>query len=348
MSRRVALAICGAVLLLALAVPPFVASNSYVIHILVMCCYFAYLGSCWNLLGGYAGQPSLGHAAFIGIGAYTSTVLFRDFGITPWLGMWAGGLLAALFGLLAGYATFHYRVRDIYFLLVTLAFAEILRIVMINIQHVGGASGISVTLKNDPLAFQFSEKLPYYYIGLAMLLAVIGVSYLFSRSKVGFYCVAIRENEDAAQALGVPVVRYKLIATALSAFLSALGGTFFAQYVTFIDPFSIMGMSLSVEVLIYPIIGGVGTVLGPTIGALILVPLAEGTRSLTGTGQTGVSLMVYSAFMVIAILFMPEGILGILRSRGLLRDAEAAEPDEPPGVESRPVVLGPSAGREGL
>jgi branched-chain amino acid transport system permease protein len=189
--------------------------------------------------------------------------------------------------------------------------------------------------------FQFDTKLPYYYVMLVMTLGVLAVTYWFSQSKLGFYCVAIRENEDAAQALGVPIVRYKLFATGLSAFLSALAGTFFAQYVTFIDPFSIMGMALSIEVLIYPIIGGPGTVFGPLIGAAVLVPIAEVTRTLSGAGQTGLHLMVYGGFLIFAIMFMPEGLVGLLRSRGWLRRLTART------TVSTKAALGREAHREG-
>jgi len=301
-------------------IPHMFTLSSYILHILIMIFYFSYLSSCWNLLGGIAGQHSMGHSAFVGLGAYTSTFLLLKVGLNPWIGMLLGGVVAALAGLFIGYLSFNYRLRGLYFLLITIAFAEILHILFSNIRSLGGASGLVVPLKEEGLInFQFSSKVPYYYIILAMLSFIILFSYLISRRRLGYYLVAIRENEEAARAVGIWVINYKLLATTISAFLSAFGGTFYAQYTYFIDPSTALGIGLSVEILIYPIVGGVGTVLGPFIGASVLYPLAELSRIILGAKTTGAHLMVYGAILIVIMMFAPRGVLGLFDDIFLMR-----------------------------
>jgi len=297
-----------------LAVVPYLFQvSSYTLHVLIMILYFSYLSSCWNLLGGFAGQHSIGHSAFVGLGAYTSTFLFLQFGLNPWLGMLLGGGVAALAGLFIGYLSFHYRLRGLYFVLVTIAFAEILTILFSNIREIGGASGLVVPLKQEGFGlFQFRSKIPYYHVILAMTAFIILFCHRVSRSRLGYYLMAIRENEEAARAVGIPAMNYKLLATSLSAFLSAFGGTFYAQYTYFIDPPTVLGFGLSIEILIYPIVGGIGTVLGPLVGASLLYPLAEFIRTLLGAKTTGIHLMVYGGILVAIMILAPRGILGIL------------------------------------
>jgi branched-chain amino acid transport system permease protein len=186
---------------------------------------------------------------------------------------------------------------------------------VLNLRGLGGASGIVVPFGgSSPLYFQFESKVTYYYTGLTFLLMAVCVSYIIRRGRLGFYFVAIRENEDAAQALGINVLRYKLIATALSAFLSAFGGTFYAQYIFFIDPESLLSIGLSIEILIYPIFGGIGTVLGPVVGTFVLYPVGEVARYFWGGAVSGIHLLFYGGFLMIAIIFMPAGIVGLYRT----------------------------------
>lgn len=294
-------------------IPPVLRPSSYVLHIFVMMSYFAYLSSCWNLVGGFAGQHSMGHAAFVGLGAYTSTFLLLETGLNPWLGMLTGGLVAAVAGLSLGYLTFRYRVKGLYFLLVTIAFAEILSILFSNVRPLGRASGLVVPVtKQGLLYFQFQDKVPYYYVILAMLVFMVLLTYFLSRRKLGLCLAAIRENEDAARAVGIKAMDYKLLATAMSAFFAAFGGTFYAQYTFFIDPPTVFGIDLSVQLLIYAIVGGVGTVFGPVVGAFLLYPLGELIRAVFGANTTGVSLMFYAAVLIAIVIFAPQGILGLL------------------------------------
>jgi len=293
---------------------PLLNLSSYTLNILIMMFFFGYLAIGWNVLGGFAGQHSLGHAAFVGMGAYTSTFLFSVYGLSPWIGMWIGGVLAAIFGWFLGYAAFRCGLKGPFFLLVTIAAAQIVMLLVLNIRTLGGASGITVPFKgNFPWLFQFENKVVYYYVALGLLLMGIMISLLIHRTRLGYYFVAIRENDDAAQALGINILYHKLIATALSAFLSALGGTFYAQYILFIDPESILSLGLSIEIMVYPILGGVGTVLGPVIGAFILYPVGELARYLWGGATAGIHLLFYGAFLVISIIFMPEGVMGLFR-----------------------------------
>ncbi len=300
---------------LALVAPPF--ASPYVVHVLVLLLFFAYLGAAWNVLGGYAGQFSFGHAAFFGIGAYASTLLLVQAGVSPWLGLWAGGLAAAGFGCFAGYLAFRYGLRGPYFALVTLAFAEMLRLVAVNWMAIGGPMGILIPLPRGGDSWwrlQFREKLPYYYVMLGLLVGVLVLTRRLERSRLGYTLAAIRENEDAAEAAGVDTLRAKLAAMALSSFLTALGGSFYAQYFSFIDPTLVFGVPVSVEILLRPIVGGPGTLAGPLLGSLVLTPLSELTRWAM-RGRPGVDLMLYGAVLVAVITFLPRGLVGAIGTR---------------------------------
>ena len=302
---------------LAVALPPL--ASPYLIHVLVLVLFYAYLGAAWNILGGYAGQFSFGHAAFFGIGAYTSTLLLARAGVSPWLGLWAGGLLAAGFGCFAGYLAFRHGLRGPSFALVTLAFAEMLRLIALNWAAIGGPMGILIPLPKDGNAwwrFQFREKLPYYYVMLALLGLALWLTRRLERSRLGYTLAAVRENEDAAEASGVDTLSVKLTAMAFSSFLTALGGSFYAQYFSFIDPTLAFGVPVSVEILLRPIVGGPGTLLGPLLGSVALTPLSELTRWLI-RGRPGLDVMVYGVVLVLVITFLPRGLVGALvRVRG--------------------------------
>jgi branched-chain amino acid transport system permease protein len=289
---------------------------SHEIHVLIQVLMFAYLAYCWNVLGGFAGQLSFGHPLFMAVGAYTSTLMLLKLGISPWIGMVVGALLAAMLGIFIGFLSFRYGVKGTYFSLVTLAFMEIARIVALNTEAIGGAMGLYIPIKHtDFLRFEFAEKAHYYYVMLAFVLLALAITGWLQHSVRGRRLVAIRENEDAAQALGINLLSHKLFATALSAALTAMGGTLYAQYITFIDPDTLLNMSLGIEITIYAIVGGVGTLLGPLVGAALLVPIAELVRASLGQSHAGVHLIVYGAVLMAVILFAPEGLLGLLRTR---------------------------------
>lgn len=286
-------------------------------HVLIQILMAAYLGYCWNVLGGFAGQLSFGHALFMAVGAYTSTLLLLGAGVSPWLGMVAGGLLAAALGVFIGYLSFRYGIRGTYFGLVTLAFAEIARNVALNWNSIGGAMGLYIPIQsNDVWNLKFVDKAGYYHVVLGFLLLALGVTAWLERSRVGHCLLAIRENEDAARALGVDVMRGKLLATAISAFMTALGGTLYAHYVTFIDPHTLLNMNMAIEIMIYAIVGGIGTLWGPLLGAAVLVPLAEVMRASLGKSYAGIHLVVYGAVLMAIVMFAPDGLVGLLRRFG--------------------------------
>lgn len=284
--------------------------GDYYIHLVTTILLFGYLGVAWNILGGYAGQFSFGHAAFFGIGAFTSTLLQIHAGVNPWIGIFLAGVAGLLLGLFIGSLSFRYGLRGPYFALAMLALAEMLRVVAVQWMSVRYPLGIVIPLKGDSFwDFQFSSRVPYYYIILSMLAIVLYLIRVIEGKRIGSYFKAIRENENAAETLGINLFKYKLLAMALSSSLTAMGGTFYAQYYLTIDEEAAFGVGVSIEILLGPIIGGAGTVFGPLLGAGILETLSEGTRNLLG-GYSGVHLMLYGAILVFVIIFLPKGILG--------------------------------------
>jgi branched-chain amino acid transport system permease protein len=302
-----------AVLALALILPSLVANASQ-LNYAILVLMIAQAGVAWNILGGYAGQVSLGHAAFYGIGAYTSTQLLLVFGLSPWIGMLAGGSMAVLFALAIGWPCF--RLKGHYFAMATIAIAEILQIVVTNWDWLGGAVGISLPLAETGWwGFVFNKsKVPYYYIILGLLLLTMGASWLIERSFLGYYFRAIKDEPEAARSIGIDLKRYKLIAIAASSFLTALGGTFYAQKELFIDPGSTMATSLSIKIALVAILGGVGTLGGPVIGALILTAIEEATRAMFGGTGRGTDLIIYALLIIGVAVFYPSGIAGWWRN----------------------------------
>lgn len=319
----------AAALLLAL---PLAVTDEYYLHVFVGILYFAYMASAWNIVCGYTGQLSLGHSALCGIGGYVSTLLLINAGLSPWIGMFAGAVCATGVGVLIGWPCF--RLRGPYFALTTIAFAEILRIWTENTEEIfgvelRGAQGLSVPLKGHaPALFQFDGKVPYYYIILAMLVAVMATAWWMERSRIGFYLKAIRADQDGAEALGVNSTRYLLSAMAVSSFLTALGGSYYAQYFRYINPERNMGLDLSIELALMGIVGGQGTVLGPVLGAFLLTPAGEITRATLGGKFPGLHLVIYGLVLILAMLFLPKGLIQPLRRlRGRTPvDARAAGP----------------------
>jgi branched-chain amino acid transport system permease protein len=310
LARWLALAALAALLALPAVLTP------YGLTIFIFIFFYAFLGQAWNIVSGYAGQLSAGHAAFVGVGAYTSAKLAIAYGLTPWVGMFLGGLAAALLGAGVGYLGFRFGLRGFYFILLTVAVAEICRLVTLHVDALGGALGLFITFTGDPWMFQFQDSRAHYYIGLGFMLAGTGVAWLVERSRVGAYLVAIREDEDAAEALGVDTLRVKLIAMVLSAFLTGVGGTFYAYLIFSLQPAAVFGIPLSVDIIIRPVVGGVGTLMGPILGSFILSPLAEVSRAyLAGSGWSGLHLVVYGVLLVAVVLFLPEGAYPYLRRR---------------------------------
>lgn len=306
----------GAAGLVALALP-FAVPDPYFIHSCIVVLFFAYMATSWNFVCGYVGQLSLGHAMFAGIGGYATVLTFSHFGLSPWFGMIAGGVLAAALSVVVGYPTF--RLKGPYFALATIAFAEMIRIWVENTDSflglpLNGAAGLTVPLVNESwAAFQFNSKMPYYYVILAMLTLVLAATWRLERSKLGFYLKAIRGDRDAAEALGISPARHQLIALAISAFMTALGGGFYAQFFRYVNADRLIGVELSIDMALMSIIGGQGTVFGPLLGAVLLAPIAEIARAELGGVLPGLHIVIYGVILILAVLYLPKGLIAPLR-----------------------------------
>jgi branched-chain amino acid transport system permease protein len=287
-------------------------SNAFAIDIGIRVLLFAFIGVAWNLMGGYAKQLSLGHAAFFGLGAYTSTILLIRFEISPWVGMLAGGVVAMLASLPIGALCF--RLRGPYFAIATIATAQVLMLLFLKFRDFAwGAEGTTIpNLGDAPLMMQFDGKFSYYYIALALLTIGLLITYAIERSWIGYYLVAVGEDEDAAEAVGVDALRMKRYIYLISAFLTALAGTFYVQYIYFIDPNVAFSFNVSVEAALVSIVGGIGTLWGPVLGTVLLEPTSALLQSWLGGGRGGVQLTVYSLILIAVILYRPAGLIGVL------------------------------------
>lgn len=295
-------------ILMVLFTLPIYTSN-YFLHIIIITLMFAFSSQAWNIISGYTGQFSFGHAAFFGVGAYISTILLVEYNITPWIGMFIGATIAAAIAFLIGFLTFRYKLKGAYFSLATLAFAEMLRVIVKNTDFFKKTMGIMIPLEIDPFLYQFQTRSGYYYTILILTIIITIIVYFISRSRLGFNLVAIRENEDAAQSLGVRTYKNKMIAITLSGGLTAFAGTFYAQYLLFVKPEIAFSSDVSVSILMPAIVGGIGTVAGPIIGSFIVTPLGELTSNLF-SGLAGTNLIAYGLIIIIIIIFMPEGVVG--------------------------------------
>jgi len=306
----------GLVVLFLLLIFPMVVTQIFPLQVMILVFMYAMLGVAWNIMGGYAGMFSFGQAAFFGIGAYTSSFLLMTFHVNPWIGLIAGGAVAALVAAAIGYPCSN--LRGHYFAIASIAFAEIVRVHFNNWTLVNAAEGISLPMLDESfINFMFhNSKVPYYYIMLAFLIIALVVCYFVAQSKMGYYFRAIKESHNVAEVLGVNVVRYRLIAIMISAFLSAMAGTFYAQYVLYIDPESVMLLAISVQIVLLSMLGGAGSVMGPVIGAAVLIPIAEVTRVWLGHRGTGVDMLIYGFLITIISVYQPQGVWGLLSRIG--------------------------------
>jgi len=299
-------------LIVVLAIAPLFTGSQYVLSIAVMTLLYAYLALSWNVLGGIAGQLSLGHSAYFGIGAYASTWLFVNMGISPWIGMWFGAALAIVAAVIVGMSSLH--LRGAYFALATIASAMVIKTLVENADDLlGGPRGMEVTLLRDaPWQFQSTSKEFYYVIALVFVVLALIINWRILRSRYGYYLAAVRNDQDAALALGVPTTRYKLYAAMISAAMTAIGGTFYAQFVLFVSPDKVFGANLGVVIAVVCIIGGRGTLWGPVLGALLLLPSEELARSFSG-GLLGADMMLYGLLLMLVIWYEPRGLVAIFQ-----------------------------------
>ena len=330
--------ILGMVILAGLFFFPRAVESPYALHIMILFFLSTIMGESWNIVGGYTGQYSVGHAAYFGAGAYTTMILMQFKQIPPWYGLIAGIVVALVVSLVIGSICF--RLRGPYFVLASIAVAEILRLCAMNMKDLtNGAEGILAT-EIPPLTIggtvvtDFISKVPFYYIGLVIAILTIAVTYLVQHSKLGYYFQAIREDQDAAHSLGINLSIYKNIALAISAVFTSLAGSFYAIYIGFIDPPTVLALDISVQIVLICIIGGIGTIWGPVVGSLVLVPLSEALRSnliaqgifklglADETSGIGIFLkehlahahaLIYGILVVVVILFMPDGVLGYVK-----------------------------------
>jgi branched-chain amino acid transport system permease protein len=310
----------GLLVLALLAVPLLLGTRPFELRLLTLMFLYATMGQAWNLLAGYAGQTSLGHGMFFGLGAYASTLAVIEAGLNPWLGGLLGGAVAAAVGVAIGFGCF--RLKGHYFVIATLVLAESLNLAFSDWDLVGGAMGLNLPIE-DPslLSFQFHhDKRPYYYIALVMLVLVTALIVWLDRRKTGHVLRAIRDDEDATRSLGFSPLRYKLLAMALSAGIIGFCGTFYAQFVLFIDPPSVLSLPLSVMIALVGVFGGIGTVSGPILGAAVLITLSEYARVWFSGGGRGLDQLIYGALIMLVAVYRPAGLVSFFGRRA--RSAE--------------------------
>ncbi len=310
------------VLAVLLLLPILLQNEPYYQEILTFVFLWGAMSGAWNIVGGYAGKFSLGHAAFFGIGAYTSGLLYTKLGISPWLGMFGGMLLSVIFALLIGVVTL--RLKGKFFALCTIAFGMLVEIMAVYLRGVtGGSEGLLIPYEPGFWNMTFASKVVWAYIFLALMLGVYGVSRWLDKSALGYRLSALREDEDAAEALGVNTLAGKLSSITISAAITALGGSLFAQYFLWLEPNFCVSLDLSQQFALISIIGGMGTAIGPLVGAAIITPLQIFLRAAFGSAASGMSMMIYGFLLVVVVLYMPKGIVVEVRDRLRARRTKA-------------------------
>jgi branched-chain amino acid transport system permease protein len=306
---RIVLALVLAVLL---ALP--LVADRYVLSVLTLIFYFAYVGQAWNLMMGYAGQLSLGHALYVGLGGYVAALLWLDFGIGPWLGVFAAVAVAAGFGAAIGWLGFRFGIAGVYFALLTIAFAEFTRIGFDHLGVTGGAAGLFLPFEEKRMGEWWNLRggqLLFYYLALALAAGAVLLVALIARSRLGYRLIAVREDETAARALGIDAFAVKMAAVVISSAMTAVGGVFYAFYYNNLFPSQVFEISRSIELILAPIVGGLGTVFGPVIGAFVLTPLGEVLIAVTarlGVDAPGVKAVFYGVILIVIIYAMPTGV----------------------------------------
>jgi branched-chain amino acid transport system permease protein len=288
--------------------------GAYALSVVTLILYLAYAGQAWNIMMGFAGQLSLGHSLYVGLGAYAAAALYVHFGLSPWVGLGASVAVSAAAGALIGFLAFRFGVAGVYFAILTIAFAEFARIGFDHFAWVRGSSGLFLPVasyaENDLWNLRGSPVM-FYYVMLALTVGAFVLCHALLRSRMGYYWLAIRESPEAAQALGVNLFRYKMIAVVLSAAMTSLAGVVFAFYYNNLFPEQIFHISRSIELILGPIIGGIGTLVGPLVGALLLTGLAEGMRELMlqlGIEVPGVKQVFYGLCLLVVVMFLPDGV----------------------------------------
>lgn len=301
--------------LLMLAIPVLFPSP-FITNLFTSLFVFAALAMAWNIVGGFAGQLSLGHAVYYGIGGYTASLLTINFGISPWIGMGIGAIISGVIAIIISYPTL--RLKGPFFSLASIAILEVVRLLVIHEEEfTGGSSGVSIPLNIGWEWIVFRDKLNYVFIAFALFLVVLWISWLIRTSRLGFYLIAVREREDAAKAVGINTARVQVYAATVSAFLTSIIGSFHITYLTFIDPESAFSLQMSIQIAMFTLIGGIGTLTGPIVGTFIVLPIAELARGWLSASGNGVHGLIYGLILVIVVLTVPRGIVGVLKDRVL-------------------------------
>jgi branched-chain amino acid transport system permease protein len=302
----------GAALAALLAMP--LVADRYVLSVLILIFYFVYVGQAWNLMMGYAGQLSLGHALYVGLGGYVAALLWLKLGVGPWLGVFAAVAVAAAAGAAIGWLGFRFGIAGVYFALLTIAFAEFTRIGFDHLEIAGGAAGLFLPFEERRLGEWWNLRggqLMFYYLALALASGAVLLVALLARSRLGYQWRAVREDEAAAQALGINAFAVKMAAVVISSAMTAVGGVFYAFYYNNLFPSQVFEMSRSIELILAPIVGGLGTVFGPVIGAFLLTPLGEGLIAVMeqlGVTAPGIKAIFYGVILIAIISLMPSGV----------------------------------------
>ena len=301
------------VFLVLLGLAPFVSSHQFYLHVLTLTFLFAFVSEAWNLISGYGGLFSLAHAAFFGVGAYATAILYVDYGVTPWLGLFIGGLLGSVVSLVVGFTTF--RLRQFFFVLSTLACSEAIH-ALFTYWRMKVPTGLGTTIPRNPgfMNLTFDTELPYTVITYLLLLSIVIVIWLINQTRINYFLRAIKNDEDAAICMGVNVFKVKLLIFAISAFFTAVGGGFYAMYNLYIEPDNIFNVDLMIQYIVFAIVGGMATIAGPIVGTLILLPLTVFFRGWIGGLMAPLGFFVYGILLVIVILVVPGGIMQGIKS----------------------------------
>ncbi len=300
-------------ILLIVAIIPQITSKVSLMNVFILILLGGYMGMCWNLMSGLTGSFSMGHAVFFGLGAYTVASLYGELGISPLIGMFAGGIVAAMGGLIMGLASL--RLQHHFFGLATLAFAEIMAAFFVATKvlfglKINGAQGYMVPTEYSISALQFETKSGYFYLLLIMVLILLAITTIIMNSRLGYFGKCIKDDQGAAEAIGVKTTKTKVIIATISSFLTAFAGGFYVVFMHYIEPSIVFDFGLSVDMICYTIMGGVGTVFGPLLGAALLVPLKEIVRTSLGSSWQGLHIIIYGMITVIVLILLPDGIIG--------------------------------------
>lgn len=300
------------IVMAALIIIPLFIKRQFSVNVLILCVIWSIMGIGWNFIGGYTGQVSNGHALFFAIGAYVGGLCLKWYGMSPWISMWIGMAISVAFAYIVG--TPLLRLRGHYFAIATMALVECGRIIFLNWQWIGGATGVSFLNKALPelYTWQFKAKLPFYFLCLIFLGLFVILTKWMETSKFGYYCRAIKANQESAESSGVNAAKYKRLAYMISAAIVSVGGALYAQYIQYVDPMVLLPLSNSMLIVLVCVMGGIGTVWGPVLGAFVMISINEYARSYFAR-ISGLNLVIYGVLVIIIVLFLPKGLISLIK-----------------------------------